>query len=250
MNFQQIFNEYYTQFRGDSAVPPMTDPEWAIAARYGNTALRRLENVDNEDWQWLWTNASDEGYSTTYVNTSNVPTITTYDGPANMNKPGGWIKFTHPTNGTSFHIDVIDPYLVQLQPASTPYAWWTGNLNLGWTLHINLLGNSYSGYLIDYPYYKTLTYFDTSTGSHAGVNEDGTTVTECPDANFIINYMLAYRLRSTRNYPSYQIAKADAETALIGMQVKNRSGLDGHSWNLNDTSSGVFGVGGYNGFGV
>lgn len=245
MDFQSIFEEYYTLFRGDSAVPPTTDPEWAIAVRYGNAALRRLEQVENEKWSWLWTTAVAEGESTTYTASSTIPTVTTYDGPSTMLEPGGFINLVSPDGKQSFKIDVIEPYQVQLQSGSAPYAFWTGGAQQGWTLHINLTGNSYTGWTIDYPYYKQITTFNATTDAAGNVAEDGNTVTECPDPSFIINYILAYRLRSTRNYPSYQTAKADAETCLEGMQLKNRSGVDGHSWNLNDTSSGSFGTSGF-----
>jgi hypothetical protein len=248
MNFYYIFAEYYALFRGDNSVPPVTDPEWAIAVRLANTALRRLEHVDTESWEWLWTTASSGGNVYTYSSPSALPSITTYSGPTDMVKPGGWIKMTDPISGNYLFIDVIASYNVQLQAQGNPYAYWTGDIKNGFVLNISLQGSTYYNYAIDFPYYKSITYFNANTGSNAGVIEDGTTVTECPDSNYIINYILAYRLRATRNYPSYQTAKADAETALQGMQLKNRAGLDGHSWNLNDTSSGSFGTDGYSGY--
>jgi hypothetical protein len=242
MNFKQIFEEYYTQFRGDSDIPATTDPEWAIAVRFGNTALRRLEQADGEDWEWLWTTASSEGNTYTYAASSTIPVISTFAGPDNMVKPGGWIKLTDPVSGNSSHIDVIANYNVQRQAGSAPYAYWTGDPQNGFTLNISMQGSTYTGYQIDFPYYKRLTYLNATAGNYGGVAEDGTTVPECPDSNFLVNYLLAYRYRSTRNYPSYQTAKQDAETALAGMQVKNRIGVDGHPWNLTDSSSGSFGA--------
>lgn len=243
MKFKDIFAEYYTLFRGDSDIPDPTDPEWAIGVRFANTALRRLQEVDGEDWDWLWTTAVAEGETNTYTNTSTEPITVEYDGPSNMLRPGGWVKLSDPNNPSyNFKVDIIPDYNVQRMATAAPYAYWTGDANTGYVLHLNLQGNSYSDYIVDFPYYKQVTMFDAATGSNGGVAESGSTVTECPDANFLINYMLAYRFRATRNYPSYQIAKKDAETALQGMQVKNRKGVDGHSWNLTDTSSGSFGV--------
>lgn len=243
MQFKDIFAEYYTLFRGDSDIPTTTDTEWSIAVRYGNTAIRRFENVDGEMWNFLWTTAAKEGNSYSYSNTSSVPVITTITCPDNMKMPGGWIKFTDPVSKAFFMIDVIQPYEVQLKSGNDPYAYFTGDENNGFTLNISLAGNSYQGYIIDFPYYKKPTYFDATVNATDGVNEDGTTVTECPDANYIINYILAYRLRSTRNYPSYQTAKNDAETALEGMQIKNRIGQDGNEWNSMSKSTGSFGAG-------
>lgn len=242
-SFQTIFEEYYTLFRGDSDVPSTTDSEWTIAVRFGNTALRRLQEVDAEDWDWLWTTASDEGESHTYTTGTDQPTLTTYDGPTDMVRPGGWVKVVNPADGSFFHIDVIPAYNVQRMAQAAPYAYWTGGAQTGYSLHINLQGTTYNGWTIDFPYYKALTLFNVRSGTTPGtVAEDGTTVTECPDPNYLIQSILAYRYRSTRNYPSYQTAKEDADTALQQMQMKNRKGVDGHSFNLTDTSSGVFGI--------
>lgn len=73
--------------------------------------------------------------------------------------------------------------------------------------------------------------------------ESGTTVTEVPDTNYLINAMLAHRLFSTRN-PFFQQSLKDSEVALKGMQLKNGTGTPGNTWNLNDNNkTGSFGPG-------
>ena len=243
MQFTSIFSEYYTLYRGDSDVPPVNDVEWIMAVRFANTALRRLEHVDGEDWEWLWTDTAETGNSQVYTTSSLVPVETTYTCPANMVKPGGVIRLTDPASGHTFSIDVVGSYNVQRVIGSDRYAFFTGDQNTGFTLHIVLNGTSYVNYQIDFPYYKQLTYFNTLPDGNGGVQEDGTTITECPDSNYLVNYLLAYRYRSTRNYPSYQTAQRDAEESLKGMQIRNRTGVDGHSWNsIDSTSGGIFGI--------
>lgn len=249
MQFTDIFNEYYTLFRGSSDTPTSADSEWSIAVRYANAALRRFVNVEGEMWDFLWTTASKEGYPYTYTNTSTIPTITTYVCPANMKMPGGWIRLTDPVSGGFMMVDVIPVYLVQTKTGNASYAYFTGDENNGFTLNLSLCGNTNIGWTIDFPYYKQPTYFDASLNASGGVNEIGATITECPNANYIIEAMLAKRFRSTRNYPSYQIADKNSETALQDMQIKNRIGVDGHPWNSLDTSSGSFGAS-ITGFGI
>lgn len=242
MQFADIFAEYYTLFRGDSDVPTTSDPEWIIAVRNCNGALRRLQETDAEDWDWLWTTAVADGDSYTWPVSLTTPSTQTFDCPTNMRAPGGWISLSDPVSGQSFKIDVIPAYNVQRQTGSNPYAFYTGDPQHGYTLHISLTGTSFQGYTIDFPYYKFITMLDASSDGNGGVKENGRTVTECPDSNYLIHSMLAARYRATRNYPSYQTAKADADAALQALQFKNRKGVDGHSFNLVDTSSGAFGV--------
>lgn len=246
MDFLQLISEYYVQYRGDNQIPATTDPEWAIGAFYANTAIRRWANVDGEEWDELWSTAVDEGFSETYQGTSAFPSITQYTCPDNLQKPGGFVTLTDPVSGAFVRIRVLAQRNVQLQSGTAPYAYFTGSKNLGFTLNLNFTGNSNVGWTIDFPMYKTPTYFDTSPSATVvgGINEDGSTITECPDENFIMDYMEAFRFRSTRNFPAYQTAKADAEVALKGMQTKNGIGTVGDSWNLNDNaaSSGSFGI--------
>lgn len=247
MDFQSIFEEYYTQYRGDSQIPDITDPEWAIAVRYGNGAIRRWANVDTEEWEQLWTTASVEGFTETYKGNSATPVTFTYDCPDTMKRPGGFITLTDPVSGSYARINVIKQTDVQWQASSAPYAYFTGDENTGFFMTLNFTGNSNYGWVIDFPIYKKPTYFDASSNGDGagGVNEDGTTISECPDSNYIINYILAWRFRSSRNFPAYQTAKADAEEGLKNMQQKNGIGVDGNMWNMSTNSpqsTGSFGI--------
>lgn len=252
MDFADLFAEYYVQFRGDSQVPGATDPEWAMAVQYGNTAIRRWAHVDAEEWDELWTTAVTEGFTETYTGTDASPTITVYDCPDNMEKPGGFVQMTDPVSGSYIQINVTKLQDIQFQSYSAPYAHFIGNAQQGFQLVLNFSGSSNNGWTIDFPMYKKPTYYDASlvADGSGNVNEDGSTITEVPDSSFIINYILTYRFRSTRNFPAYQTAKSDAETALKGMQLKNGTGTPGNVWNLNDNNkTGTFGANNV-GFGV
>jgi len=249
MDFLSIFQEYYGLFRGDNAVPGVTDPEWALAVYAGNRAIRRWANVDGEVWDVLWDVATNNSFVETYTGTSASPTVTTYPCPSNMARPGGFVQMTDPVSGSYIHINVCKLQDIQFQNASSPYAYFTGDLQTGWNLTLNFSGSSNNGWIIDFPYYKNPTYFNASlvlnsSGQPDGtgnVQEDGTTISECPDSSFIIASMQGARLFETRN-PFFQQRERDSEIALTGMQIKNGTGTPGNSWNLNDNNkTGTFG---------
>jgi len=243
MDFQNIFQEYYGLFRGDNAIPGVTDPEWALAVYAGNRAIRRWANVDAEEWDVLWTTASQQGFVETYQGTSANPIITTYACPDNMARPGGFIQMTDPVSGSYIHIRVVKLQDVQMQNANSPYAYFTGGEQIGWSMTLNFSGSSNFGWVIDFPMYMQPTYFNaTLTADGLGnVQEDGTTISECPDSTFLIASMQGARLFETRN-PFFQQREKDSEVALKGMQLKNGTGTPGDPWNLNDSNqSGNFG---------
>lgn len=243
MQFQDIFNEYYGLFRGDNAIPAVTDPEWALGVYAGNRAIRRWFNVDGEKWDVLWTTAVAQGFAQTYAGTSANPTITTYDCPDNMAEPGGFIQMTDPVSGSYIHISIVKLTDVQFQNSSAPYAYFTSGIQQGFQMTLNFSGSSNNGWIIDFPMYQSPTYFNAAliADGSGNVQEDGTTISECPDSSFIIASMQGARLFETRN-PFFQQRERDAEVSLKGMQIKNGIGTPGNPWNLNDNNkTGAFG---------
>lgn len=243
MQFEDLFAEYYALFRMNNIIPNETNIEWALGVYSGNNAIRRWANVDAEEWDVLWGPATAQGFTETYQGTTPNPTVTSFTCPSNMSKPGGFVQMTDPVTGSYIHISVVKLIDVQFQNANTPYAYFTGGEQIGWTMTLNFSGSSNFGWIIDFPMYRTPTYFDASpVGDGSGnVNEDGTTIVEVPDSSFLINKMMSARLFGTRN-PFFQQADKYAEVALKGMQLKNGTGTPGNTWNLNDNNkTGNFG---------
>jgi len=243
MEFGDLFSEYYALFRQTNQIPTSTNIEWALAVYSGNAGIRRWANVDGEDWDVLWGMASAQGFSETWPGNTSNPVLYSFSCPSNMKKPGGFIVMTDPVSQTYIRFSVVALQDVQFQNESAPYAYFTGGEQEGFTLYINFSGSSNYGWIIDFPMYRTPTYFNaTSTGDGSGnVVEDGLTVTEVPDSSFLINFMMARRLFGTRN-PFYQQCLKDSEIALKGMQIKNGTGQAGNTWNLNDQNkTGNFG---------
>lgn len=212
MNFRELFELFYTKFRGEENPPAITDPEWQIAVRNYNDALQRLANYDDTKWDFLYGSNQVDG-----VDKQTVASQSTYATPTDMYEYGGLIKLD------DTQIPVIKPYEVSIQSIDTPYAYFTGDLNSGYTLHISPTPTTIQD--IEYTYYKNPPRLDATT-------EDGTTKICGGDPAYYYNSMLAQRFLDSRNFPAYQIAKRDAETALSGMRLKNYSGSWYNSWTI------------------
>ena len=56
MNFSEIFEEYYTIFRGqNSNIPVSGDREYDTAIQLGNNAIRKWDRADGVEWKELRT---------------------------------------------------------------------------------------------------------------------------------------------------------------------------------------------------
>jgi len=221
MQFTELFEIFYTKFRGEENPPDNTDPEWQIAVRNYNDALQRLSNYDDTKWDFLY-QTNQNGHSLT-GDKNTVISQTSYACPSDMYEVGGIVKV-----GT-VEYPVISPHLVQVQNSTTKYAYVLGNNQVGFTLNINPAPTSVE--TLDYTYYRTPVRLDALT-------EDGTSIIEGGDPAFYYNSMLAQRFLDSRNFPAYQIAKKDSETALLGMRLKNNSGSYFNSWTMPDVGAG------------
>lgn len=228
MNWQDIFEEFWTLYRGDSDIPTSTDDEWGIAIRLANAGIRRWNSVDGVLWNELWTNFQTSGGTT--VSTG----ITTYDGPSDMRTPGGFIRLY--SGESENYIKVLSPEEVQNQADISTYAYFTGDPNNGFVLNLDSgsVSADYNGWNIDFPYYKQPTIFDPDT-------EDGNTTPEMSEPGFIVNEILANRLRTSRNWPAYQTARRDADKMLQDMIDRNTMGIPFNSPTLTDPLGGIFG---------
>jgi len=228
MNFDQIFTEFYSIYRGEATVPSSTDDEYTIALRFANNAINRWANYDSNYWKEL--------FETNQVDGSGAQTIITsqtdYDGPSNMRESGGFIKILDSSNNTVQKYPILDPQDVQFKGDLNTFAYFTGDPSNGFTLHLNPAPpSSLKGKQIDYVYYKNPTEFTT-----------GEDVTECPNSRFIVQHMLSNRFRASRNWTGYQTALRDAEEALKNMKQDNDSGNWANPWSLPDRSGSIWGA--------
>lgn len=226
MNLDNLFAQYYFQYRTEAQTPADSDDEFIIFVGLANEAINRWANYDNTFWKELYdTNVSD-GTGDTVLTTS-----LTYATPTNMRASGGYIRVYDPTNGqTKGRIKIMEPQDAQWQSDTAPYCFFTGDPNNGYTLHINpvqvapLLGMTF-----DYVYYKFPDLLANSTD-----------FPQMSQPYFIVHRALANRFRGSRN-PYYTAAKNDAEDVLKTMQMENNSGNWGDPWKLADHTGGTFG---------
>lgn len=230
MDFQTIFNEYYTLYRGDSDVPTSTDPEWSVAIRLANNAIRRWKSVDGVLWNELFTTRSEAGTGDSALVTGQ----TAYAAATDMDEPGGFVKFTHPSNGSFTNYELVAPEQIQNLSPLSPAAYFLGDPSTGYTLNVHPSPVAdLNGYTIDYAYYRKPTFFES--------DEDGTTKAPMSDPYFIVHDMLANRFRASRNWTAYQIARRDADESLKNMIIQNNGVSPFNTWTVKDSSGVGFG---------
>jgi hypothetical protein len=229
--FDDIFADYYKDYRGEITSLAETDEEYILGLSYANRGITRWEHFDGTYWKQLFTTAQTNSTGGVVVISTGV---TSYAAPTAMREAGGYVKLKSPTTGaTQRHIPIIEPEEAQFKSDQSTYCYFTGDPNNGFVLHLNGAPTAdMNGFLIDYVYYKKATRFT-----------NGASTTEVPDEGYIADYMLAKRFRVSRNYSSYQTALRDAEEALKNMQRENNSGTWANPWQLQDNSGSIWGEG-------
>lgn len=226
MDFDDIFEAYYAQYRAEADTPESTDDEYPVAMRLANEAVNRWEHYDNTMWNELWTTAQREQDGSLVTSEGS----TEYDAPSNFRNPGGNIVLKDSSGVWKKQYKLVQPEDVQFLGDMTSYAYFIGSPRDGYTLVLNPAPDSSLDNLnIDYLYYKTATRYSV-----------GSTVSEMPDAYFVVHRALTNRFRSSRN-PYYASAKTDAEDSLRTMQLTNNSGTWANPWTVPDRSGTAFG---------
>ena len=222
LDFNDLFEQYYTLYRAEADVPNNADEEYTIALALSKEAINRWSHYDATYWKELFVNSLDATDGVTVLATG----VSTYACPTNMKEAGGYVRIRDSvTNQIQTSFPIIEPQEAQFKADNTKYCYFTGNPSMGFTLHISTeVSAQDNGNLIEYIYYKKPTYFT-----------NGASFTEMGDPFFIVHRMLANRFRASRN-PYYNSAKQDAEDALRTMQADNNSGTWANPWSLADTS--------------
>lgn len=238
MQFQDIFELYYAQYRAEATQPTSADDEYTIAMRLANVAIRRWFTYDATYWQGLFTTLRASGEGTTIATGESQ-----YDAPEDMQEAGavdlhnsagndetGWVKVLNSAGRTVVSYPIIDVREAQIRNDGGRYAYFTGDPNNGFTLNLNPApDSSINGLEFDYTYYKKPTLVESADSTP-----------EMSDPLFIVNHMLANRLRTSRN-PYYGSAHDEAENLLGVMKMKNDSGTWSNPITARDRSGSIFG---------
>lgn len=226
MDFDDLFEQYYTLYRAEAQVPASTDDEYTIALALSKEAVNAWRSYDNTFWGELFTNLQSAGTGTKTLSTG----VTSYAAPTDMQQVGGYLRVLNAQGLTVQRYKIIEPQEAQFRVDQEPHCYFLGNPNTGFTLHVNPAPDtSLNGLSIDYVYYKKPTYFTT-----------GADFTEMSDPFFVVHRMLANRFRASRN-PYSQTAKQDAENSLRQMQAANNSGNWANPWKVADHSGSTWG---------
>lgn len=225
INYDEIFEAYYTLYRNEAETPTSEDDEYKIALPLANEAVNRWANYDNTMWTELYNTLqlADDGAKT-------LSNSTVYDAPEDMRKAGGHVTVRDSNGAVQQRYRIIQPEEVQFQSSGAQYAYFIGDPNNGFTMNLNpappsnLVGSS-----IDYVYYRKPEKIT-----------DGTSVVQMSQPYFVVHRMLANRFRGSRN-PFYTSAKGDAEDVLKTMKLENVTGTWGNPWSLPDRSGSSWG---------
>jgi hypothetical protein len=221
MTYEEIFEAYYSLYRGEAQIPSSEEDEYLVGIPLANEAINRWANYDNTMWKELFTTLqdADDGDKT-------VTAGTDYNCPEDMKTVGGYVAVRNSDGATVRRYKIVEPQEAQFRGDSTSYAFFTGDPGNGYVMHLNPAPDStIIGMDIDYVYYKKPTLFTTTSGD----------ATEMPQPYFIVHRMLANRFRTSRN-PYYGSAKTDAEDVLRTMQLENNSGNWASPWSVADNS--------------
>lgn len=123
--FDDIFTQYYTQFRADADVPTSGDDEYAVGMRMANEAINRWQNYDGTYWKELFTTLQLDGGGTQTITTG----VTTYLAPGNFREAGGFVRVKDSNGNDRQTYPIIDAHEAQFQGLNTEYCYFTKGQN-------------------------------------------------------------------------------------------------------------------------
>lgn len=119
MNFDNIFDAYYTQYRAEATTPSNTDDEYIIGMRLANEALNRWSNYDGTYWNVLFSTNLLDGSGTQTISTG----VTTYNAPLNFKEAGGFVSLKR-AGTTVDRYPIIQTHEVQFRGDDEKYCYF------------------------------------------------------------------------------------------------------------------------------
>lgn len=222
--FGEIFNEYYTLFRGQgTSLPVFGDREFTVGIHECNNAIRKWARTDGALWRELTDTLQRQTLTIAPAPTKLIVDGTTsYDTPSNMRKPPAKVSLYSGAGDRQVWFPVVAPHEIENFPELSSQVTFIGSANTGFTMLIGqTLSEQYDGYSIDYVYYKNPVMLSTTV-------DPTNTIIEMSDPNFAIQDMLASRFTVARNGFGTKLAKSEATQALRNMRIENDSGNYGN----------------------
>lgn len=226
MEYQDIFAEYFSQFRGQAVqIPTFGDREFTVGIYRCNSAIRKWDRTDGVLWNELIARASDQSLTVFPLIAKTIASSTvSYAAPTNMRKPPAEVWVYNAGNYRKLKVIPASQMsgLSELASAVT----FLGSANTGYTMHISQqVSDDYTGWSIDYLYYRKPTLLSIT-------DDPSTTVIDMSDPNYCIQDMLATAFAAAKNGFGYKVAAKEKSIAIINMKIENSSGVPGNTHGL------------------
>lgn len=210
MNFDTIFQQYYSLYRADSDIPTSTDDEYTVGMRLANEAINRWANYDGVYWKDLFTTLQTDGGGSQTV----VTNQTTYLAPNNFREAGGFIKVLSATGTEQTRYPIIDPQEAQFKDANSPFCYFTKGQNYYSTGTVSQTATTVTGVGTTFTALMVGMQIQYASGEVATITAytDGTTLTVSPT--------------QTVTSTTYRIVHAGYNLVLNPAPTSNLNGLD------------------------
>lgn len=221
MEYQDVFAEYFTQYRGQAtAIPTFGDREFTVAIYRGNSAIRKWDRTDGMLWNELITTAGEQSLTVFPLVAKTIASGTVnYPAPTNMRKAPAKVRFY--TTATNYDDVTVTPPEKTYDGNNDSRVWFTGGANTGFTMHVgSTLATQKNAYLVDYVYIKKPTLL-TITDDPSAI------VVDMSDPNYMVQDMLATAFSAQKNGFGYKVAAKEKSIAIINMKIENSSGTLG-----------------------
>lgn len=204
MTEQEVFNQVYSMYSGDVDYWDSTSDEYALLRDYATAGIDRWRYYERTDWKELFTKLADASTGLKVV------AGFTASCPDNFVRNTGFVfiggkKFTPVSPAKASTLVGSD--------STFNFCWFTGNVKDGFTLNINPGAQISNGDTIDYPYYRTPTYYAAITD-----------VTEMSDPFFLVYFILSRLYKNDGEGFADEFNKA--ESILEQMRTDNMAGVE------------------------
>lgn len=174
MTAEQLIQFIYRTKEHDTEYPSSSDDDYTLYLALIGDAVRLWETEKGIRWNELWTTLTDAATGDKTV----VADTLDYDMPTDFRALGAWVRTTTSSGSHTFYKVITAAEAEGHKGTSEPYAYVTGNVATGFTLHFGQQPTA--GDTINYPYYKA-----------ASVPDDGADVIEMSDPLFCAFYGLS-----------------------------------------------------------
>ncbi len=125
MNFDQLYDAFYAQFRLESDAPSSTEDEYITGMMLANEAVNRWANYDGTYWKELYTTLQTNGGGTQTITAG----TTDYLAPGNFQEAGGFVKIKNSTGDSVRNYPIIEPHEAQFKSDNSQYCYFTQGQN-------------------------------------------------------------------------------------------------------------------------